>query len=41
MAKVLSIIKQVKLINKKKFAKVVLDENVEAFVVYMISLSLS
>ena len=35
----LSTICQVELINKKKFAKVVLDENVEAFVVYIASLT--
>lgn len=34
----LSITKRVELINKKKFAKAVLDENSETFVVYMLML---
>lgn len=33
-------ISQVELINKKKFVKVALDENVEAFIVYAFFLSL-
>ena len=37
----LFIIKWVELIDKKKFAKIVLDENVKAFVMYMTFLSLS
>lgn len=37
----MSTIKWVELINKKKFAKRGLDENVEAFIVHLTSLSLS
>lgn len=33
--------KRIKFINKKKIAKVVLDENVEAFMIYVISFRLS
>ena len=40
-AEALFTIKQVELINKKKFAKVALDENVEVFVVHMTSISLN
>ena len=40
-AKALPTTKQVELINKKEFAKVALDENVEAFVIYVTFLSLS
>lgn len=39
-AKVLSMTKQVELINKKKFAKVALNENSEIFVTYVIFLAL-
>lgn len=39
--KALSTIKQVKLIDKKKFAKVALNEIIKAFMIYMTSLSLS
>lgn len=35
----LPIIKRVKLIDKKKFAKVALDENVKIFVIYVTALS--
>ena len=38
--KALSTTQKVELINKKEFAKAVLDQNIEAFVVYMSSLSL-
>ena len=38
--KALLITRQVKLINKKKFAKTKIDENVEAFVVYITSFTL-
>ena len=37
-AEALSTTKRVELIDKKKFAKTALDKNVEAFVVYIISL---
>ena len=40
-AKVLPTTKRVELINKKKFAKAVLDEKSETFVVYMASLNLA
>ena len=40
-AKALPTIKQVEIIDKKEFAKTALDENVEAFVVHVTSLSLS
>ena len=39
-AKVLPTIKQVELINKKEFAKAVLDENSETFVIHVASLNL-
>ena len=34
-------IKQVEIINEKKFTKTILDENIKAFVVYITSLSLN
>lgn len=40
-AKALPIIKQIEIIDKKKFAKTAFDENIEAFLVYVTSLSLS
>ena len=40
-AKTLPTIKQIEIIDKKEFIKTVLDENVEVFLVYMISLSLT
>ena len=40
-AKALSITKQVEIINKKEFTKTKLDENIKAFMVYMISFSLN
>lgn len=33
--------KQIKFIKKKEFAKLLLNENIKAFVIYVISLSLS
>ena len=39
-AKVLSTIQRIKLINKEKFAKSELDENITSFVVYINSFSL-
>ena len=41
VAKTLLTIKQVEIINEKEFVKTALDENVEVFVVYVTSLSLS
>lgn len=41
IAEALSITKQVEFISKKKSAKTALDKNIEAFVVYVTSLSLS
>lgn len=38
--KTLPIIKNVKLIAKKKFAKTALDKNIEAFIIYILSLNL-
>lgn len=35
------IIKQIKLIDKKEFAKMALDKNIKAFMVYVTSLKLS
>ena len=40
-AKAISTIKWVKLINKKEFAKAVLDENLETFVVHVVSFNLT
>ena len=40
-AEAMPITKRVEIINKKKFARAALDENVEAFVVYMTSLGLN
>ena len=40
IAKVLPTTKRVELIDKKKFAKVVLDENSETFVAYMTFIAL-
>lgn len=40
MAKALSITKRVKFINKKKVSKVVLNKNIEAFVLYITSFNL-
>ena len=40
-AEALPIIKQIELINKKEFAKVVLDENSETFVTHVVSLNLA
>ena len=40
-AEALSTTKRVEIINKKKFAKTALDENVEAFVVHVTSFSLN
>lgn len=37
-AKALSTISQVELINKKDFAKTILDENLETFVIYIVTL---
>lgn len=39
MAKALSITWQVKIINKKKFAKLALHKNIKAFVIYIICLT--
>ena len=41
IAKALSTIKRIELINKKKFAKAALDKNVEVFVMHITSLSLN
>ena len=41
MDKALSTTKRVELINKKEFAKAVLDKNSETFVVYMVFLNLA
>ena len=41
IAKALPTTKQVEIINKKEFARATLDENVEAFLVYVTSLSLN
>ena len=41
MNKVLPIIKQVEIINKKEFAKVVLDKNSENFIIHVASLNLT
>ena len=38
-AEALSIIKEIELIDKNKFAKMALDENIEVFVVHVTSLS--
>lgn len=40
MDEALSTIRQIEFIDKKKFAKVALDENVKAFIIHMSSLSL-
>lgn len=40
-AKALPNTKQIKLINKKKFAKIMLDENFQAFVIHVTFLNLS
>lgn len=40
-AKILSIIKHIKLINTKKFNKIAINKNIKTFVVYITSLSLS
>lgn len=40
-AKALPTTKQVELINKKKFAKMVLDKNLEIFMIYVIALEVS
>lgn len=39
--KALLIIKQVEIIDKKTFAKAILDKNIKTFVIYVISLNLS
>ena len=39
--KALQTTKQIKIRNKKKFTKTILNKNMEAFVIYVISLSLS
>lgn len=39
--KTLSTIKQIKLINKKNFIKIALDENIKAFVIFVTFLNLS
>lgn len=41
IAKALSNTKQVKIIDRKKFAKLALNKNVEVFILYMTSLSLN
>ena len=41
IVKALSIIKQVEIIDKKKFTKAALDKNIEAFYIYIISFSLN
>lgn len=41
VAKALPTTKQIELIDKKEFAKAVLDENSETFVIYVIILSLT
>ena len=38
-AKALSITQRIEIINKKEFTKAALDENIKAFVMYMISFS--
>lgn len=40
-AKILSIIKHIKLINIKKFNKIAINKNIKIFVIYITSLSLS
>lgn len=41
IVKVLSTIKKIRIMNKKKFAKMALDKNIKGFVVYLTSFSLN